>query len=192
MKTKIEVINYLISKYKYKSYLEIGVRSPHRNFDQIIIQDKEGVDPNPSSKCMHIMTSDDFFKQNKKTYDIILIDGLHLASQVEKDIINSLNFLSKDGIIVMHDCNPIKEQHQLKEIQSGVWNGNVWEAFAKFRMNRTDLSMHVINIDHGTGIIKKGSQELFPHIKHLNYKFLEDNRAKLLNLITPDEFKKIY
>jgi hypothetical protein len=36
---------------------------------------------------------------------------LHLAQQVEKDIINSIQFLSENGFIVMHDCSPPSEYH---------------------------------------------------------------------------------
>ena len=32
------------------------------------------------------MSSDIFFKSNKKYFDIIFIDGLHLEEQVDKDI----------------------------------------------------------------------------------------------------------
>lgn len=196
MKTKIDVINYLITKHKYTSYLEIGIRNPANNFDKIQIKEKEGVDPNPKGKCKHIMRSDEFFKINEKYFDIIFIDGLHVASQVEKDITNSLKFLTKNGIIVVHDCNPIKESHQTETPPNPmgvIWNGNVWKAFAKFRMTRTDLSMHVINIDHGLGIIKTGVQDIYiPNTEDIDYCFLNKNRNELLNLIDVNKFKEIY
>jgi len=43
---RTSIINHLISKYKLKNYLEIGVRDC-RNFDKIKIQNKFGVDPSP-------------------------------------------------------------------------------------------------------------------------------------------------
>ena len=39
------------------------------------------------------ITSDDFFKQNKKKYDCIFIDGLHTYKQVKNDILNSIKFM---------------------------------------------------------------------------------------------------
>ena len=33
--SRTEIINYLIKKYSYKTYLEIGVRDPKTNFDKI-------------------------------------------------------------------------------------------------------------------------------------------------------------
>jgi predicted O-methyltransferase YrrM len=109
---RTDVINYLISKYGYKKYLEIGVRKASDNFNKIKCETRVGVDPKPRGVCTHKMTSDDFFLQNKKMFDIVFIDGLHIEEQVEKDIKNSLAILAANGTIVVHDCNPPTEWHQ--------------------------------------------------------------------------------
>jgi predicted O-methyltransferase YrrM len=54
-------------------------------------------------------TSDDFFKQNLKRYDIIFIDGNHCALQVRKDVLNALMALKSNGIILLHDVFPDNE-----------------------------------------------------------------------------------
>ena len=193
MRKRRDVINYLIKKYNYKKYLEIGVSSPRRTFDQINCNYKDGVDP--GGECNYKMTSNNFFKyinENQK-YDIIFIDGLHLEKQAKKDILNSLDHLLSGGTIIVHDCNPREEKRQ-REIQVGKkWNGTVWKAFAKLRMNREDLKMYVVGIDHGIGIIQRGSQVCFPWHpdKKFTYDFLEKNRIELLNLISVREFKRI-
>lgn len=48
-------------------------------------------------------TSDDFFKHNKKKYDVIFIDGSHDKEQVIKDSLNAYDCLSEEGIIIWHD-----------------------------------------------------------------------------------------
>ena len=48
-------------------------------------------------------TSDEFFKNNTKIFDIIYIDGFHEAPQVYKDICNSWHCLNKNGIIICDD-----------------------------------------------------------------------------------------
>ena len=53
------------------------------------------------------MTSNDFFKNNNKQYDVIFIDGDHCAQQVRQDIFNALNALSPQGIILLHDVFPL-------------------------------------------------------------------------------------
>ena len=47
--TRTEIINGLIEKYGYKSYLEIGVNTPAQpgyNWTGVNIETKHGVDPN--------------------------------------------------------------------------------------------------------------------------------------------------
>lgn len=186
---RTDIINFLISKNNYKRYLEIGVRDPNHNLNFIKIEHKDGVDP--AADCNYVMTSDEFFEQlpDDVKYDIIFIDGLHLEDQVERDVINSLKHLSDNGTIVMHDCNPMKEEHQIETyVEGSIWNGTTWKAFAKFRMNYENLTMYVVDTDYGVGIVKRGSQTLYPKTDVLDYKFLENNRIQLLNLIPPIKF----
>lgn len=186
---RTDIINHLIKKNNYKRYLEIGVRDPESNLNLIDVEHKDGVDP--AGNCNFPITSDDFFEQldENVTYDIIFIDGLHLDYQVEKDITNSLKHLSEGGTIVMHDCSPIKEEHQVEEYVVGTtWNGTTWKAYVKFRMTDENLSMVVVDTDHGVGVITKGKQTLYPKSDVLDFKLLNENRKEILNLITPEQF----
>ena len=90
-------------KKNYNYYLEIGCFKDDV-FSNIIINNKVGVDPISGGNVRS--TSDVFFKNNKKNFDIIFIDGLHHYKQVKKDIENSLLFLNEHGIVVLHDTLP--------------------------------------------------------------------------------------
>ena len=78
--TRTDIIQLLIDKIKAKSYLEIGV-SGGENFQTIRCENKVGVDPELTSPATIFLTSDEFFKQNKDTFDVIFVDGLHHADQ---------------------------------------------------------------------------------------------------------------
>ena len=86
---RTDVINGLVKKYNYTSYLEIGVKNPKNNFDAILIEDKDGVDPDwkadPITGGKFSITSDTFFDQldKDKKYDLIFIDGLHHSKQID-------------------------------------------------------------------------------------------------------------
>jgi hypothetical protein len=88
---RFDIINALIKKNNYKTYLEIGVRDKEC-FNQIIIDDKKGCDPldegflaefsvakstsdkkwKPSEIDVDFrMTSDEYFKNHNHKYDII-------------------------------------------------------------------------------------------------------------------------
>ena len=185
--TRTDIIQLLIDKIKAKSYLEIGV-SGGENFQTIRCENKVGVDPELTSPATIFLTSDEFFKQNKDTFDVIFVDGLHHADQVLRDIIHSLKILNEGGYIVCHDMNPEKEEHQIIPFTGGTWNGNCWEAFVQLRQERSDLKMCVVNTDHGCGIIQKGKQELLEINKKVNYKNFNKNRKEWLNLIEVTDF----
>jgi len=191
--SRTEIINHLIRSFHYQTYLEIGVRRPEDNFNSITIASKESVDPDPLGPCTYVMTSDRFFEQNTKTYDIIFIDGLHLDYQVAKDIDHALHVLKPKGTIVMHDCNPLTEfaQRETYEVAGRypAWNGTTWKAYARLRLDRPDLDMVVVDTDHGCGLIRRGSQPTYPKpASSLDFAFLEANRVELLHLISVAEF----
>ena len=192
---RTEIINSLILNNNFKTYLEIGVRNPDDNFNKIVCYDKVGVDPEPSAMATHVMTSDDFFAQNKKTFDIIFIDGLHLREQVLKDIENSLATLNDEGFIVCHDCLPNTQKEQI-EYYDGIsaWVGTVWKGISHLRMTREDLEIKVVDTDYGCGIIKRGSQKLYPKIEFadMDWNYFSKNRNDLMNVISVEEFKKYY
>lgn len=187
--TRTDIINKFIISRNYLRYLEIGVRNPDSNFNKVRCAFKVGVDPNVDTT--YRMTSDEYFKQSTDIFDIIFIDGLHLEEQVDKDIANSLSCLSSNGVIILHDCNPIAYEHQIEEYDfKSTWNGTVWKSFAKLRMNADNLSMYCIDTDHGCGVIEYGVQQIFDKQIPLTYQSLDMNRKDMLNLINVDEFLK--
>lgn len=186
------LLNTIIEKNGYTEYLEIGIR-PKGNISRIKCENIDGVDPNKPAK--YHMTSDEFFEQipNTKKYDIIFIDGLHIYEQVIRDIHNSLNYLRENGTIVMHDCNPKTRKHQAVPRESKAWNGTVWKAFVELRCTNKNLTMCVVDMDHGCGIIRRGSQDVYekaPLKKCLTWEYFKNHKRELLNLISIDEFFK--
>jgi len=206
----VEIINTLIRKYGYATYLEIGVHTNAHCFNHIKVPYKTGVDPgyeNPNERYDYKLESDEFFAHLKTgrtefptdmKWDCIFIDGLHLAEQVERDIINSLEHLSEGGTIVMHDCSPpseiiAREEYHPDWPHPGEWCGTTWKAFYKFRTTRPDLRMWCVNDDYGVGIIQRGEQQLAPNDNPFySYKVMDLNRKWHLNLITPDEFMNLF
>lgn len=208
---RTEVINFLLSRFNRETcYLEIGVRNPADNYNHINAGAKYSVDPGVEYKESSIdykMTSDSFFDKLKNNeilskdikFDVIFIDGLHLAEQVDRDIKNALDFIKEDGFIILHDCNPPTEWHARENYQyknspaSGYWNGTTWKAFLKSRFN-PDLYSCCIDTDWGVGILSK-KHPVGHSINKTNpfyeYELLDKNRKDCLNLISFSELKKI-
>jgi predicted O-methyltransferase YrrM len=185
---RVGMINSIIQQKQYKKYLEIGVRRGY-NIRGVICEHKDGVDPFPK-RCSveYEMTSDKFFDtiSKEQMYDIIFIDGMHEKNQFLRDVINSLKHLTVGGTIVAHDCNPKTKALALKGRCY-----NIWTAIVELR-ERTDLSVCVVDIDHGHGIIRRGRQAAFKLPKNFEttFEYLAKNRKELLNLITLEEFEK--
>ncbi len=195
IRTRTDILNHLVATRGYQRYLEIGVREPSDNFDHVRVADKTSVDPAPKAPVSHKMTSDEFFAQHAQAgaapFDLVFIDGLHLAHQVELDVENALANLTPNGAIVLHDCNPLTADAQSEDYDGKKhWNGTVWKAWFKLRATRTDLSMYVIDLDEGCGVIERGSQKLFslPTTvwSELDYAFLVEHRREGLNLVATD------
>lgn len=208
---RTEIINYILSLFdRETNYLEIGVRNPDANFNRILAHKKYSVDPgieflrNPVDFKLN---SNDFFYKvrsgeilsTKIKFDVIFIDGMHLAEQVDRDIQNSMDFIRDDGFIIVHDCNPPTEWHARYQYNYKLtpalksWNGTTWKAFLKWRFN-SNIQSCCIDSDWGVGILSKNRQ-MGKSIDRVNqfyeiHQFLE-NRKKMLNLISFTEFKTL-
>ena len=207
---RYDIINEIISKYNINNYLEIGVRYPWDCFDLINCNIKMGVDPGEESDnnlATYPYYSDDFFKKLENSeldlpkdykWDIIFIDGLHLADQSFRDFQNSLNHLSENGFIVFHDANPPsiyyarEDYHDHSTIATGLWNGTVWKAIQKIRTDY-DLDLVTVDTDWGVAVIKNKpnfsilSKNTNPFYE---YNTFDKHRKQILNLISVDEFKQ--
>ena len=187
---RYEIIQNIINKKKFKSFLEIGSFN-NDTFDKILVPNKIGVDPEKGGNVR--LTSDEFFKINKAFFDIIFIDGLHLYEQVRKDFFNSLNFLNPEGIILIHDCLPNKFRDQTRLRSHDLWNGDVWKLIVELR-TLDYIQLHTIIADHGVAIIKLGKNKNILKVnkdfRKLNYKDYYNNHVQFMNTISFEELVK--
>lgn len=188
MRTKDELINFLINIYKFESYLEIGVFKKG-NFNLINCKNKICVDPDKKMNADYIMTSDEFFRSNVKKFDVIFVDGLHHREQVYKDVINSLSVLNENGIILCHDMLPVTKLEQQVPVTSeniNSWTGDCWKAWFQILM-LDGLETFIVDIDHGIGVIKKDLEKK----SIINWEFFLRFKNEM-NIICIDDFLKIY
>ncbi len=226
--TRIELLNRLIAKNNVKNYLEIGINRGKCLFNIKGAKKRFAVDPvfnfsiikkwrfilkNPDNlkNVFFNMPSDEFFKTQtsllkNNPVDLAFIDGLHTYDQSLRDTLNTLKYLTPEGIIVLHDCNPLDEiaaypaenvndaktQFSTHKDWRNVWNGDVWKTIVYLRKNHPELTVYVLDTDHGLGVVlNKPSQKPLPeifnlveNIAELPYSFLEENRKELLDLRT--------
>jgi hypothetical protein len=204
-----EIINFLLSQFNNATtYLEIGVRNPDHNFNKIDANKKYSVDPGVEFKSNPVdfqLTSDAFFEQleaqkiltSDTLFDVIFIDGLHLAEQVDRDISNALKFIKSDGFVVLHDCNPPTEWHAREDYYfnmtpaKGYWNGTTWKAFVKWRSN-PEVQSCCVDTDWGIGILSKSAaigSSISISNDFFEYNTFANDRKHYLNLVDFEELK---
>ena len=187
-----DLIEYLIKKNNYKNYLEIGC-DKNQLFSKVNINNKIGVDPVSGGNVRK--TSDDFFKENNSSFDIVFIDGLHTYEQVKKDILNCVNCLLDEGIILVHDCMPDSLGKQAVPRYKMQWNGDVWKAIVDLRQQE-NLEIYTCEIDQGIGIITKKKNtsilKLDKPINKLKFKDYFNNYKEYMRVISLEKFKEIF
>ena len=187
-KSRLEIVQGIIEKKKFKKYLEIGCFNDEL-FNYVKCEKKIGVDPVSGGTIR--ATSDQFFSKNEEKFDCVFIDGLHEYHQVKKDIENSLKFLNDGGIILLHDCMPDNYYAQAIPRCQWDWNGDVWKAIVECR-NSKDIDVYTCYADHGIGVILKRPNRNpldYPKKDYSKLKFNEyfHNYKKLMNIIEYEE-----
>ena len=155
---RCQIINQLTKQTD--KYLEIGVEYG-QTFNGTHFFNKLGVDPDPkfipTNGELIRLTSDDYFdkcsinnvqfKDNSIIelndsstieFDAIFIDGMHQTEYLLRDLNNSINVLTNNGIIFIDDILPFNYNEQLKipnkhYYEHGIlktgenWTGDVWK-----------------------------------------------------------------
>jgi len=195
VKHRWELINWLIAKRGYESYLEIGVKDGYC-YNQVKCLSKTGIDIKllTESPGTIEVSSDEFFKglDKDEEFDIIFVDGDHRELQVNVDIHNALKALAEDGVVVVHDCNPKKEEHATPERGENqpLWCGTAYRAFLTYRAVDDRLLMSVVDMDWGCGVIIFGKQKRLDLPENYGWEDFDKNRVEWLNLISVDDFRR--
>ena len=190
--TRKFIVQDIINKKNYKSYLEIGCFD-NELFNHIKCNKKVGIDPYTGGTIRK--TSDKFFQDNNEKFDCIFIDGLHTYSQVKKDIDNSLKFLNPDGIILLHDCLPNNYFEQAIPRSQYIWNGDVWKAIVECRTNK-DIDTYTCYADFGIGVILNRKNLNILNIKYDEFSKIKfndyfNNYKEYMNIIEFEDLLKI-
>jgi SAM-dependent methyltransferase len=174
--TRTDLINCFVRRRGYGSYLELGVNDIDHNFSHVTCARKYGVDPAADAAGVEFrMTSDEFFRQNTDTFDVVFIDGMHEEHQVDLDIRHALSRLNPGGVVILHDSLPPDEWHQrpASDYRPGEnWNGTVWKSVLKY-FESSEWDCYVVNCDWGCGVIdtsRQAARSGAPCAEPLDYK----------------------
>ena len=205
---KPELFNFLIGDFGLTDYLEIGLGVGSLNmetFREVKCENKTGVDPNPiyghrEHEGLYRTTSDGFFQNNEKTFDLIFIDGLHVYEQALQDFYNAVKCLKEGGIIVMHDVGLESEW------ETHVFNcGTAYMAWLHLRLTMTNMNFCTVMMKRSDNEIEEGREGdkvglawVDPNCEILELESNEiswrnywANRDKILNVKTIEEVREL-
>ena len=191
-------INNIINNLELEAYLELGI-SVGECWREIELENKVGIDNWVQIEDGRIIstTTDEYFNSldGSKKFDIVFIDADHEKNQVFKDFCNSYDNLSDNGIILLHDINPIDETNIVPERL-----GNAYEFWIdlvdKYEKNCGVFVAFADEMEGSIGIFfKKNSgfdKNGFGEILH-KYSDIDNNREKYVKNIelTEDDIIKI-
>lgn len=176
-----EVIQSYLNLFHEPNYLEIGVLQGE-TFHRIQAANKIAVDPKfeiepdrrePMSDYIEL-TSDQYFDciaRNARLFDVIYLDGLHTFEQTLRDLMNAINFLRRDGVIVIDDIMPTSYHSSLPDPEEAVairtaiqstdynWMGDVYRLvhFIQSFLPRFDYATVADN--HGQIVMWRGTRD---------------------------------
>lgn len=201
-----EIINCIIKKYNFTSYLEIGIRRTQQNFDHINCKFKIGVDPDPNARATFAGTSDEWFERYKPEhrrndyelckdgikFDTIFIDGLHEHEQVKRDFENSLACLNEGGIILIHDTDPKEESFSLyPRTTQRRWNGTVYRFLWELARMQDIEYISVIDDPNGLTIVRRKPGNIQLGLRgERSYRTFFSEREYLLRPTTRQQFEQ--
>jgi hypothetical protein len=190
---RYDVLNSLIEKNGFKSYLEIGYQQAIC-FNAVKCERKDAVDPAPmhndfmntfQGKEFYLGTSDDFFAFTENKYDLIFIDGLHTYEQVKRDFENAIKCLNPGGLIMLHDMNPSSEERAKSFAEGGQWNGDCYKVAIDLFRGEYKFKYYTVDDDNGCLVVNPFEEDEDRPLREdhqYTYAYLDSNRQDILNL----------
>lgn len=133
-----KIVNDLYANQDIK-YLELGLNCG-TNFNSLLLKNKKSVDIKASKVTpTYLMSTDSFFAQNQDIFDMIYVDADHAYEQVIRDYNNSVDVISNNGLIFLHDLYPPDEAHTASNLCD-----NSFKILNYFIENNFDI---IVNLD---------------------------------------------
>jgi len=133
-------------------------------------------------------------------FDLICLDPYHEPKYTISDLSLLVSYLTDDGVLVCHDCNPPDTSYVRAYYAPGInWCGVTYAEFVEFAYKNPELFYAVIDNDYGLGIVSKTQnqfatqitdnqyQQTFLHFfeqDHVQaFKYFKTHSKELINLI---------
>jgi tetratricopeptide (TPR) repeat protein len=211
----LQVLGRMHEHLKPRTYIEIGVE---QGISIGLVRPGTsalGVDPEPKiafelpqNVRVFAETSDDFFARRDvraelggRPLDLAFIDGMHHFEYALRDFMNLERLCLPGSAILVHDCFPHDRRTAQRERETLFWSGDIWRLVLLLKKYRRDLRINTIatpptglvairNLDPSSNFIDENLEQLCEEFMRLDYRELNKDRARKLNLF-PNDWNKI-
>lgn len=169
--TKGDIVNRLVRQFGFDSYLEYNKFDGASDYADVVCADKTlaylpehtYLDAATTRRLLAVAATADpdailplpalLARCAGRTFDVVFFDPVHIRPGVD-DALRALPALLKpDGVLVVHDCNPEREDMTSPARRSGAgWMGETYKAFALLRQHNRDRVVTVTE-DFGVGLV---------------------------------------
>ena len=215
---KYEIALMLAKRYGYTSYLEICTTVTGGTFSLVDKEQfsrrarlmyrcpADFSDGEPIEFSTEAESSEELFGElmrSRERFDLVFIDPWHTYASSLRDIVFGLQLIKDGGIVLIHDCSPPTPTCAEPEFRPGEWGGVTFAAYLDVVLFTERIHYVTVDSDYGCGIVSKDRR-----LDHLSgsrpdatlasrwrtlglsqkYPFFDENRARLLRLISTEEF----
>ena len=183
MPERHQVIQAYLDLFQEPSYLEIGVNMG-TTFHAVGASKKVAVDPKfvfaPKERKIdadyYEITSDEYFRSLQRDaplFDVIFLDGLHTFEQTLRDLMNAIDYLRRDGVIVIDDVLPSSYHASLRSIpefeavcnyvargREASWMGDVFRLVYFIQSFLPSFDYASVEDNHGQLVMWRGKRAL--------------------------------
>jgi hypothetical protein len=137
-------------------------------------------------------------------FDLVFVDTFHTYECSLRDIVYALELLRPGGLVLIHDCDPPRQDVAQPEWHSGEWCGVTYAAYLDTVLFNGGLHYVTVDADYGCGIVSRTPRReiLYNNTDHRlaatwreldppqRFSFFREHRARLLHLVDPTSFAR--
>lgn len=199
--SKGDIVNRLIRQFGFKSYLEynkfdgdsyyadivcdskaIAYLPEHSYLDAVnlprLLRLAAGVAPQDLLPLPQLLE-----RYAGQRFDLIFFDPVHVRPDVDLVLRALPALLNPGGVLVVHDCNPEREELTSVKRRHGAWVGETYKAFALLRHYNRGRAI-TVSEDFGVGLIWNNGLVLdYPLEADIGYQQFAAQREEYIGLI---------
>jgi hypothetical protein len=161
------IINDLYNTNNYKDILFVRTPTTGNWQDDILLEDNsvtrilydtkklEQINCHNSTIILDREELEKYILSLNKKFNLIALDPFHEYNESINDLTFLSSILTKDGILVCHDCLPLDKNAAEPNFKYGSWCGVTYVSFIELAYNNPNWYYGILNIDTGIGIISK-------------------------------------